>query len=310
MLTTLVLSIVAAVTVPVDRARCECAETLQAPGLTPAEVAHSLLAADRAFAAAGATRDMRSAMTPMFANGVMMPRPTGGFAVGKADVLAALLASPGASASRVTWQPVRAGVSADGMHGFTFGYMMQQSADGIRVPFKYLAYWVRDAGVWRVMAYRRGRAPGPASDTAMMAPALPARLVAAGGEVAALTRIRRDLMNAENSFSARAQAVGLGRAFAEFGSSDAVNMGGPQSVQFVVSAANIAQHVGGTDQTASPVTWSADTAIVASSGDLGVTFGIIRPKNPAPGSAPGAGTPFFTIWRRASPTAPWRYIAE
>jgi hypothetical protein len=60
--------------------------------------------------------------------------------------------------------------------------------------------------------------------------------------------------------------------------------------------------------TVSPVSWSADRAIVASSGDLGVTFGFIRPKAAA---AEGArGTPFFTIWRRADAKDRWRYIAE
>jgi hypothetical protein len=56
------------------------------------------------------------------------------------------------------------------------------------------------------------------------------------------------------------------------------------------------------------VSWSADRAIVASSGDLGVTFGFIRPNA---GRPEGAGaTPFFTIWRRADVNDRWRYIAE
>jgi len=48
-------------------------------------------------------------------------------------------------------------------------------------------------------------------------------------------------------------------------------------------------------------------AIVASSGDLGITFGHIRSNDPASDSPPFS---FFTIWRRTSPDAPWRYIAE
>ena len=46
-------------------------------------------------------------------------------------------------------------------------------------------------------------------------------------------------------------------------------------------------------------------ALVASSGDLGVTVGYIRTKD---GSRPPV--PFFTVWRRDSPASPWRYIAE
>jgi hypothetical protein len=50
--------------------------------------------------------------------------------------------------------------------------------------------------------------------------------------------------------------------------------------------------------------------IVASSGDLGVTIGLIR--ETAPSTDPNAPTvfPFFTVWQRASPTDPWRYVAE
>lgn len=271
---------------------------------TPAEVVQSLLAADRAFGAIE-RGDLISAVTPMFSDRVMMPRPGGGFAVGKMEVLQVLASAPGAKTSQVTWFPVRGGVSADGLQGFTFGYMTQRS-DSVRIPLKYLAYWVRENGAWRVVAYRRGRAAGPATDTSLMAPALPEQLTAVRTEPTLLARLQQDLMRAESSFSARAQAIGLGNAFAEFGSTDAVNMGGPQAAHFVVGAAKIAQSVGGGDMTASPVTWGADTAIVASSGDLGVTFGVIR----APAATEGAGTPFFTVWRRASPSAPWRYIAE
>jgi hypothetical protein len=48
--------------------------------------------------------------------------------------------------------------------------------------------------------------------------------------------------------------------------------------------------------------------IVASSGDLGVSIGMIRRNQPVTGQP--TAFPFFTIWRRATPTAPWRYIAE
>lgn len=271
---------------------------------TPTEVVQSLLSTDRTFGAIERA-DLLSAVTPMLSDRVMMPRPGGGFAVGKAQVLQALAATPGAKTSLVTWFPVRGGVSADGTQGFTFGYMTQRS-DSARTPLKYLAYWVREHGGWRVIAYRRGRGSGAASDTGLMAPALPDRMMAVRTEPTLLARLQHELMGAESAFSARAQVIGLGNAFAEFGSTDAVNMGGPQAAQFVVGAANIAQAVGGGDMTSSPVTWGADTAIVASSGDLGVTFGVIRARD----ATAGAGTPFFTIWRRATSRAPWRYIAE
>lgn len=277
---------------------------------TPQAVAQTLLEADRAFARAGSHTDMLSALTPMLADGVMMPTPAGSFAIGKPAVLEALRASPDAATSRITWTPIRVGISRDGAHGFTFGYMTQVKADSSRVPLKYMAYWVRDGNEWRVLAYKRGRSAALATDTTPMPSALPAKLVGVVRDTKTLTSLRHDVMHAEQSFSDESQKIGLGYAFAKFGSSDAVNMGGPGLATYIVGADAIAKAVGGADMKASPVTWGADTAFVASSGDLGITFGIIR-RNNAPAGAPAAsGSPFFTIWRKADSRSPWRYVAE
>ena len=90
-----------------------------------------------------------------------------------------------------------------------------------------------------------------------------------------------------------------------------MNMGGPNDASFVIGADAIGKSVGaGQPTTGSTVNWSAESVIVASTGDFGVTFGYIR-SNATPGASPApAPVPFFTIWRRASATAPWRYIAE
>jgi hypothetical protein len=45
------------------------------------------------------------------------------------------------------------------------------------------------------------------------------------------------------------------------------------------------------------------------SGDLAVTIGIIRLNTP-PAAGEPAAFPFFTVWQRASPAEPWRYVAE
>ena len=59
----------------------------------------------------------------------------------------------------------------------------------------------------------------------------------------------------------------------------------------------------------STVSWAADEVIVADSGDLGVTIGMIR-RNAAAAGDGAAPVPFFTIWRRNSPGQLWAYIAE
>lgn len=273
----------------------------------PAHVAtpvDELLAADRAFAAAATGKDLVSAISAMFADSVVMPQPNGILVDGAEKVTAALRAGPDNLTSKVEWAPIRAGVSADGLQGFTFGYMTQRKADGTEVPAKYMAYWVKEARGWRVLAYKRARRPAGDVSLAMMPPAVPSRTVAPLTNGKAIVELRAGLMQAEKSFSDESQQIGLGAAFAKYGSPDAVNIGG--SASYTVGADSIGKAVGGGATGGSPVFWKADKAFVATSGDLGVTFGVIRP-NATPNVA---GSSFFTIWRRASPTAPWRYVAE
>src|SRR6185312_1659782 len=128
-------------------------------GANPAAVADQLLAADRAFAAASERTDIATALAPMFAADVVMPVP-GGFAVGKDSVLATIRANPASAGARVGWTPVRVGVSADGLQGFTLGYATVHGADGSSTPAKYLTYWVKGSEGWRAVVYRRARAAG------------------------------------------------------------------------------------------------------------------------------------------------------
>lgn len=275
---------------------------------TPASIADEVIAADRAFARR-AEKDFLAAAAAMLADDATMPAPGGRLVRGRDAVLAALRENPANAGSRATWTPIRAGVSADGRHAFTYGYMTATLADGGTADMKYLAYWVRDDhGAWRAAAYRRiPRAAGEV-DTAMRAPALPASLVpydAAGVDAAVAS-----VVAVEQAFSDEAQRIGLGPAFAKYGSDDAMNMGGSAAAGFVFSAAKIAELVGVGEGPTSSVSWSAEHALAASSGDLGVTFGFIRPNAPDEKQKNQPPYPFFTVWRRATPDSPWRYIAE
>jgi len=276
----------------------------------PLAAVTTLLDIDRAFSKTSSDLSMRAALDAMFANGVIAPWQRGEIVRGKAAVIRALLQSPD-SVAKLSWAPIRGGVSADGLHGFTFGYLAAEHPDGRLAHSKYMAYWVREPRGWRVAAWKRrpvGAAPLAAEP---LPPSLPPHLLKATADGDVIARYYRSLVNAEAGFSSLAQRVGLSRAFTDMGSDDAVHMGGPDDPQFVVGAANIAKTVAplNGDQPAT-ITWGADTALVSSSGDLGITFGVIRPKVPQDPNTPTPGAAFFTIWRRASPSAPWRYIAE
>ena len=268
----------------------------------------TLLDADRSFAAAAAGKPPIEAIPAMFAEDVSVPVGAA-FVQGRQKAIDAMKASPDNVTGRVEWTPIGGNISADGTQGFTFGYMTVTKADNAKVPLKYLAYWVKGTNGWRVAVYRRRpRAEGEIS-TALMKPALPSRMVAPSTDAGLIRKHEDSLAAAEKAFSDLAQRVGLGAAFAQNGRADAINMGGPKTPGFVVGAKAIAQVVGeGTPTDRSEVEWSADRVIVASSGDLGVTMGVIRLHKPQQGQ-PSAFA-FFTIWRRDDPSQPWRYIAE
>jgi hypothetical protein len=284
----------------------------------PEAAADTLLAADRGFAEASTGTNLISGVTAMLAANATMPVPgsESGFAEGREAIAAALARDTLNATSRAHWTPVRVGVSADGTHGFSIGYFEVTRADGRVLPGKYLAYWVlRDAG-WRVAVWRRTPRPAGDVDTTLLPPALPPALVSAtAADAAALDRLaaahRESLAQAERDFSAEAQRIGIGPAFAAFGSATAMHLGGPADTGFVIGNERIATSVSqGVPEGTSPVTWGPERVIVAGSGDLGVSIGFIRSNSAAPDGSARPPFPFFTIWQRAGPAAPWRYVAE
>lgn len=289
---------------------CIGTSTRASGGDQAARAAEELLSADRRYSAASASTDLVTGISAMFAPDVMVPTPGGRFARGTTEAIAAMRMNPDNPRSKATWVPVRAGVSADGLHGFTLGYMTIEKPDKSQVPAKYLAYWVKGAHGWRVAAYKRsGRAAGNVSLT-LLAPSLPSTMVSQLKGGSSVTNIRSSLDAAERAFSNAAQDIGLGPAFAKFGAPDAMHFGGPDDIEFLRGPEAIAKSVSaGSPEGKSPVSWAPDTVIVASSGDLGVSIGLIR-GNDQPAASRAPGFAFFTIWRRQTWSDPWRYIAE
>ena len=264
-----------------------------------------LLAADRGYSASSGKTDLVTGLSAMFAQKVIMPTPTGTFADGIEAATTFLRDNPANKLSKIEWTPVRAGISADGQHGFTFGYMTMHNPDGTDSPLKYLSYWIKENGAWKVAAYKRTRRPAGDVSLALMPPSVPAKMVAPSPDVAEIAAFSKSLGDAEQSFSDEASLIGLGPAFVKFGRADAMNMGREPGFTFGNEA--IAKGVGSGSSGPSELVWKSDHAVmVASSGDLGVSIGFIRQK--ADPNAPAF--PFFTIWRRDNPAAPWRYIAE
>lgn len=289
-----------------------CASTGALPNAAspdPQRAVDELIATDRAFAAAADSATLIPALMAMFAPEISMQAP-GGHAVGLPAVTAALSANSANATSRARWTPIRGGVSSDGQQGFTFGYFTILRADGSQLPAKYLSYWVKTRDGWRVVAYKR--VPRTAGDVslALWAPALPTRGLPVG-DAAQVQRYADELRATEMAFSDEAAAIGIGPAFVKYGAADAVNAGGPTQREFVRGNEAIAAHVSGGGPTP-VVSWAPTHVIVSATGDLGVSIGSIKIKAPATagGEVRVQEIPFFTIWRRATPRDPWRYVAE
>lgn len=271
----------------------------------PQSAADDLLAADRSFSAASNT-DGVAAMRGMFDREVaVFAIPVPGFARGPEEAAARIAQALGADNARLERTPIRVGVSADGQQGFSFGYTTARVEGQPDRHGKYVAYWVRRPEGWRAVLFKLvPRAEGDVS-LDMLAPSLPRHGLETRTDAELIASHRDSLARREQAFSDAAQTIGLRAAFQQFGRADAVNVGGGPEFSFGPEQISSTQPEG-----PSSITWSADQGVfVASSGDLGATWGYLRRIGPVP---PGrlAQIPFFTIWRRDAPTAEWLYIAE
>lgn len=279
------------------------------PSPPPQQVADELLAADRSFAAASAKTDLITGISAMFTSDVAMPAP-GGYAYGSQNAIDALKANPANVGAKATWAPARVAISRDGFHGFTAGFMTITRADGSVAPAKYLAYWInqKPAG-WRVAVYKRTPAkvaPGDVKVTYL----LPENIMYSMLNPAKYEKDRESLMDAEKSFAAEAQQIGLGPAFKKYGSPDAINLGGPNAQTFFWGNEEISTAVGQNEPaTGSSVNWGPEKAIIAVTGDFGVTMGYITRNNPGPDGKAPPPQPFFTIWKKDA-NGVWKYVAE
>ena len=272
---------------------------------TPAALSE-LLAEEARLAKSADALDPAAGIASMMADNVRLYTRGGPFN-GKAAALEALKSNPANNGKKASWRSIKSGISGDGTHGFTFGYLTIDGGDPATAKRRYLAYWVKGVNGWRVAALKQALRPAGEADIAALPQAIPADAAHAVHRAKPdPAQARQGLIEAEKAFSDRAQVAGIGSAFTENGRSDAINNAPPG---VLVGAAAIGAAVGGGETGPSPVNWSADDAIVAPSGDLGITFGMIRPNGPQPEGQPAA-IPFFTIWMRDGPDQPWRYIAE
>lgn len=271
----------------------------------PRNAVIALLEVDRDHAQRAKGMNVVDALGGMFADDVVLSA-YGSFHMGRDSALSRLRAAPENLTARIEWWPIRGGISGDGQHGFTYGFMTLVRADSTRVPHKYLAYWVRKSEGWKVAVYRRApRADGQVS-IAMREPSIPEKAGAVTRDASAVAKHAKELGDAERDFSTLAGKIGLGPSFTQNAAPDAMNMGGAQAADFLFGPEAIGAGVGAGESGPSKLTWGPDTVLVASSGDLGVTIGHIN--SPAQAGQPARRFPFFTVWKKVG--GGWKFVAE
>jgi hypothetical protein len=266
----------------------------------PTAAAQELFDADVQFSTDGADDNIADAIGAMLAPNAISSTQ-GVFAHGKDDIVARLRANPANAHATAEWAPVRVGIAADGLQGFTYGFMTIHNTGQPDARAKYMSYWVKRPEGWRVFGYKRAGSPAGSVSTTVRDPALPPRMIPDRPSVELRAKYKNSLAARETAFSDRAQVVGVGNAFVEFGSADAANFGGGPDFTY----GNVAIGAGSGNVLPAPVTWAADeNTTVSSTGDLGVNFGWIRI------TGTSNRIPFFTIWRRDRTSEPWLYVAE
>lgn len=267
------------------------------PALVAQSAYQDLLAADRAWSNAAQGRNLVDGISAMLdTDAVLVSGGSPTLIRGSKAIRERLATRPENLTAQAEWQPVGGGISADGTQGFTYGGLTLRPKDGAPVTQKYLAYWVKRPEGWRVFAYKRAGQ----REKVPLAAAPPVLGSGSRADDAAAT-----LSAAEKAFSDEAQTIGLRAAFQKWGRPDSVNIGGADAIAIGAEAIGIG--VAGPEP-GSPVTWAADEVLVAPSGDMGLSYGLLHAKSPPEGQP--ASIPFLTVWARPKPGDPWRYVAE
>jgi ketosteroid isomerase-like protein len=208
---------------------------------------------------------------------------------------------------RVERTPLIAALSSDGSHGYTAGRAVgHAAAGGVAVHTKYLAYWRKDDGRWRLWAYVENPSP-PAPDSV---PPLAARAHASGGGAGSRGTTASDpLLAADAEFSARSAARGAGPAFGEFAEPAALLLLGAGR-HMIWGDSAIAGFIGSAIPATDRLTWTPRAGHIAPGGDLGFTVGdAVYRHLPASGGEQLSYTKYLTVWRR-QPDGRWRYAAD
>jgi ketosteroid isomerase-like protein len=268
----------------------------------------ALVEAERAFSRLSQREGLRAAFLAYLAEDAVLFRP--GPVPGR-EFIAARPSPP----VELTWWPVYAEVAASGDLGYTTGpYVLRETGQGPGGETQtgyYVTVWRRQAdGAWKVVADLGATTPPPAgSDAAAGGEVGHGRIGAgaqAGKKQAELAEAAQHaLLAADRGFGGDATAHGARAAYMAVIADEArfYRDGAPPAVGREAIGRLLASH----PQRAS--SWEPTVAVVASSSDLGYTYGktaVMEPGRPGRIRQPGL---YFRIWERKG-DGPFKIVVD
>jgi ketosteroid isomerase-like protein len=276
--------------------------------LSDAEEAHdALLRADLGRADSVARRGYADGLSSTFTDDVVYLR--GGLPIvrGRPAASAIIAAESLGVHAAVRWQPVRAEASLDGKSGYSYGYSVysaaQPTSTSVRID-RYIAFWRRGAGGWRIAGYAETYGTPPA--------ALSLPLAARGSALKDLPMPRATgaleaIRSADSDFSRDAGWLGTGEAFGRYAAEDAQIFSGPG--EFISGPRAITQSFG-TTTTKNSLVWHPVHGEVSEAGDLGFTVGNAMFTGHREDGAPVVlYSKYLTVWKKQRDGS-WRYVVD
>ena len=207
----------------------------------------------------------------------------------------------------IRWQPVRAETSRDGKAGYSYGYTIYgtsaASAPAIRVD-RYIAFWRREAGGWRIAGYAETYGAPPAT---MAVPDGVASAVLPNVPMKKGTGALDAIREADATFSATAKTIGTGQAFGQFAAERAQVFSAPG--EFLTGPREISESFGGGSGESS-LAWYPVAGETSPAGDLGFTVGnAVFTGKRDDGQPIVRYSKYLTVWKKQR-DGEWRYVVD
>lgn len=261
----------------------------------------SLVDAERAFARAGTEKGIRDSFLAFIADKGILFRP--GPVNGK-QFLMARPAAPGL----LTWQPSFADISGTGDMGWTTGPWEYRQKDPSEQPVgfgQFATVWKKQAdGAWKWVidhGIEHAQPPSPAAEWK-----LPEKFNRSKTEAKAdVVATQSALLALEKKFSKAAQSKGMAYAIVEYAADDVRLL--RNNMLPVIGIKEAASTLALTTAKR-PVSWQAVNADVASSGDLGYSYGSYELKADKAGGASEKGN-YLRIWKQQA-NGKWKVVLD